>query len=142
MSTWEDRRGQFQKGKEVVPPPAEGRAFGTGVLETVRRASVSSANSLEKTPSGKASTGEPSSPTRSRRRSSNQGMFGNLQSHKRGSEDYSERRTSHGEMTGAPGGMFSGWYNATFRGYQTQQAKVDAQVPAVAKKESRKGVME
>ncbi len=69
-------------------------------------------------------------------------MFGNLQSHKRGSEDYSERRTSHGEMTGAPGGMFSGWYNATFRGYQTQQAKVDAQVPAVAKKESRKGVME
>ncbi|TKA29929.1 hypothetical protein B0A54_15055 [Friedmanniomyces endolithicus] len=139
MSTWEDRRGQFQKGHS---PPAEGRAFGTGVLETVRRASVSSANSLEKTPSGKASTGEPSSPTRSRRRSSNQGMFGNLQSHKRGSEDYTERRTSHGEMTGAPGGMFSGWYNATFRGYQTQQAKQDVQVPAVAQKESRKGVME
>ncbi|TKA70641.1 hypothetical protein B0A55_05746 [Friedmanniomyces simplex] len=153
MSTWEDRRGQFQKGKEVIPPPTEGRAFGTGVLESVRRASVSSANSVEKTLSGSGSaTGEPSSPTTSqRRRSSNTGgLFANLQTHKRGSEDYGERRTSHGEMTGVPGGMFSGWYNSTFRGYQKQspqqqgQGQQDARVPApgTQQKETRKGVME
>ncbi|KAK5684006.1 hypothetical protein LTS10_003870 [Elasticomyces elasticus] len=135
MTTWEDRRGQFQKGKEPKEPPTEGRAFGSGVLESVRRASIESANTIEKTVSG-SSGGSPAS--QRRRSSATGGLFANLEQHKRGSQDYGERRTSHGEHGPAPT-MFSGWYNSTFRGHQ--KVKPEQGVPAV-QKEPRKGVME
>ncbi|KAK3111699.1 hypothetical protein LTR53_012783 [Teratosphaeriaceae sp. CCFEE 6253] len=126
MSSWSDRRGLTQKGKEVIAPPTEGRQFGTGVLETVRRASITSENGLEKTLSNTSSGGPPSPPGQ-RRRSSNAGKFANLQTHKRGSEDYVDRRMSHGEH--APtGGVLSGWYNSTFRGYQKPEEKAPAAV--------------
>jgi len=57
-----------------------------------------------------------------------------LNQHKRGSEDYADRRASHTEQH--PGGMMSGWFNSTFRG---AQAKPDA---GAAAQTERKGVME
>ena len=46
--------------------------------------------------------------------SNTSGLYSNLIQHKRGSEDYEERRTSHSEHL--PTGVLSGWYNSTFRG--------------------------
>lgn len=50
-------------------------------------------------------------------------MFGNLVSHKRGSEDYHERRASHSEQLQSAGGVFSGWYGTTFRGVKPVEDK-------------------
>jgi len=104
-------------------------------MDTVRRASVSSISSLEKTISAelpaalkpadtapvvtpaspKRSDAPPASPTSQRRRSSNTGLFGNLMDHKRGSQDYAERRASHHDQ-GQSATLFGGWYNRTIRG--------------------------
>lgn len=62
-------------------------------------------------------------------------MFGNLIAHKRGSEDYGERRASHTEHEN--GGMVSGWYNKTFRGMQTSNGTQTGN-----QQEQRRGVME
>lgn len=121
-STWSDRRGLFQKGKEVHDLGPTGRrpsGSSGGVVEAVRRASVGSTGGLDKTESNASSIGSPASPpspSTQRRRSSNTGLFGNLQSMKRGSEDYAERRASHAEQGQGGTGMFSQWYNSTFRG--------------------------
>lgn len=72
-SSWADRRGLFQKGKEVHEPgrrlSGSGGSSG-GIADAVRSASISSANSAEKSVSG-SSAGDsavPSSPTSQRRR--------------------------------------------------------------------------
>ena len=64
-------------------------------------------------------------------------MFGNLSNMKRGSQDYSERRTSQNEQLGTGGGMVSGWFNSTFKGVQQQPQ----QKPANTQQDKR-GVME
>lgn len=121
----------FQRGKEVHEPgkPVTRRESGSGIADAVRRASTASIDALEKTTSN-----DSGSPTSQRRRvsdstywqtlksvradrlsqSSNTGLFGTLTQHKRGSEDYGERRSSHAEQR--PAGVLSGWYNSTFRG--------------------------
>ncbi|KAK4543250.1 hypothetical protein LTR36_005800 [Oleoguttula mirabilis] len=110
-STWQDRRGMFQSGKEVHEPgkPVTRRESGSGIADAVRRASTASIDALEKTTSSSSA-----SPSSQRRSSNTGGLFGNLTQHKRGSEDYGERRNSHAEQR--PAGMMSGWYNSTFRG--------------------------
>ncbi|EMD01172.1 hypothetical protein BAUCODRAFT_118880 [Baudoinia panamericana UAMH 10762] len=139
MSLWSDRRGMFQKGKEVHEPsvPSERRNSGGGIADAVRRASVSSANTLEKTVTGTTSnsSSDPSSPTSQRRRSSNTALFGNLTTHKRGSEDYSERRASHSDQNAS--GFVSGWYNSTFRGHVSGNKPTEA-----TQKDPTRGVME
>ena len=66
--------------------------------------------------------------------------------HKRGSEDYGERRSSFGEMQGSgSGGMVSGWYNKTFKGVQpaAQQQQQGMQQSGMGmQKEPKRGVME
>lgn len=64
--------------------------------------------------------------------------------HKRGSEDYGERRSSFGEMTGSTsGGLVSGWYNKTFKGMQPLAQQTTMQQPATGmQKEPKRGVME
>jgi len=57
------------------------------------------------------------------------------------SEDYGERRTSHGEHQQS-GGMLSGWYNSTFRGYQKQQPEAQQAAQPTTKQDSKRGVME
>ncbi|KAF2157023.1 hypothetical protein K461DRAFT_289383 [Myriangium duriaei CBS 260.36] len=112
-SPWSDRRGMFQKGKEVHEPHKP--VFTSeGVADAVRRASVSSTGSMDKTTSNTTNGG--TSPTDQRRRSSTaSGLFGNLTQHKRGSEDYSQRRASHSDQS-AQGGIFGNWYQNTFKG--------------------------
>lgn len=61
-------------------------------------------------------------------------MFAGLTNQKRGSEDYSQRRESHNEMTGGSG-MLGGWFNSTFKGYQ-KPAGGDQN------KDQKRGVME
>ncbi|EME83213.1 uncharacterized protein MYCFIDRAFT_211267 [Pseudocercospora fijiensis CIRAD86] len=136
MSTpWEDRRGMFQRGKEVHEPARRPSQSG-GVIDAVRRASVSSQSSVTKSPSN-GPAAAPASPTGQRRRSStaSQGLFGNLTQHKRGSEDYEARRASHTEQM-MSGGVIGGWFNKTFRGVGKP---ADAQEPG---KDSKRGVME
>ncbi|KAK4569476.1 hypothetical protein LTR86_003239 [Recurvomyces mirabilis] len=142
MSEWSDRRGLSQRGKEVHVRgearewPAPRKQSGAGIIDAVRRASTSSSDGLDKTTSN--TSGAPASPTSGRRRSSNTALFANLESHKRGSEDYGERRQSHGEHASA--GVFSGWYNSTFRGY-AKTVSPPAPIKEV-NQESKRGVME
>ncbi|KAL9532793.1 hypothetical protein SMMN14_03470 [Sphaerulina musiva] len=136
---WEDRRGMFQRGKDVHDParrrPSQG---GGGVAEAVRRASVTSNNS---DPLASPTLSSSSSMEGQRRRSSaaSTGLFGNLTQHKRGSEDYATRRGSHAEQLPQYGGLVSGWFNKTFRGITptTTTATSDAKLA-----EQRRGVME
>ncbi|WPG99983.1 Hypothetical protein R9X50_00280700 [Acrodontium crateriforme] len=129
---WQDRRGMFQRGKEVHEP-ARRPSTGANVVEAVRKASVSSVGAIEKVVTGESvASASPSSPISQRRRSSNAsgGLFGSLTQAKRGSEDYGERRASHVEQ----GALTSGWFGSTFRGTGVQKAAVP--------KPERKGVME
>ncbi|KAK4504011.1 hypothetical protein PRZ48_004926 [Zasmidium cellare] len=117
-SDWSDRRGLFQKGKEVHEPGRRLSGSG-GVMDAVRRASTSSTSEKGSFVSNPLSNdpASPPSPTSQRRRSSaaSSGLFGNLQQHKRGSEGYDERRASHTDQL-TTGGAVSGWFNKTFRG--------------------------
>ncbi|KXL44958.1 hypothetical protein M433DRAFT_145579 [Acidomyces richmondensis BFW] len=141
-STWSDRRGLFQKGKEVheIGPTGRRPSGSSGsVAEAVRRASVGSMGGLSKTESNSSSTGAPASPpspTSQRRRSSNTGLFGSLENMKRGSEGYGERRASHTDQTQGGTGIFSQWYNSTFRGSKA--------TPTMGKpqQDTKRGVME
>lgn len=63
------------------------------------------------------------------------GLFGNLMSQKRGGEGYEQRRSSQNEMMNQ-GGVVSGWFNSTFKGYQKPNAGGDQQ------KNQKRGVME
>lgn len=63
---WEDRRGMFQRGKEVHDPARRPSQSG-GVIEAVRRASVASNNSLVEKPLSN-DPASPTSPTSQRRR--------------------------------------------------------------------------
>ncbi|KJX97715.1 hypothetical protein TI39_contig468g00023 [Zymoseptoria brevis] len=140
---WQDRRGMFQRGKEVHEParrPSQsyGGAGGTAVLDAVRRGSTASSNagSLVDKPLTNDPGSSPSSPIGGGRRrssaASNGGKFSNLTHHKRGSEDYAARRASQTEQNQAGGGVMAGWFNSTFRGVQK---------PSEQKPEKR-GVME
>jgi len=122
----------FQSGKEVHEPgkPVNRRPSGTGIVDAVRKSSVSSTDGLEKTTSNDAG-----SPTSQRRRSSNTGLFGNLTSMKRGSEDYGDRRSGHSEHM--PNGALSGWYNSTFRGMTGAKAPTET-----TQENQKRGVME
>jgi hypothetical protein len=78
-----------------------------------------------------------------------QGLFGNLNTHKRGSEDYGERRASYTEMAGNSPGMVSGWFNRTFKGHMDKpgatmgnDGKMMGMGTEQQKKEDRRGVME
>lgn len=78
-----------------------------------------------------------------------QGLFGNLTNHKRGSEDYSERRASYTEMAGNSPGLVSGWFNKTFKGHMDKpgasmgnDGKMMGLGSEQQKKEERRGVME
>ncbi|KAK3704910.1 hypothetical protein LTR37_013601 [Vermiconidia calcicola] len=139
---WQDRRGIFQRGKELHAPgsPTSKKFHETGaVSNAVRKSSVSSTGSggggggspVEKSSSG-------SFPTSSGRRRSSaaSGLFGNLTTAKRGSEDYGERRASTAEMSHGSGGFVSGWYNSTFKGHpKSAENKPQNQ-------DSKKGIME
>ena len=81
----------------------------------------------------------------------NRGLFDNLNAHKRGSEDYSERRASYTEMSGnSPPGLVSGWFNKTFKGIEKPAASKpsalgnDGKMMSGEQKkvEERRGVME
>ncbi|EME46710.1 hypothetical protein DOTSEDRAFT_70646 [Dothistroma septosporum NZE10] len=133
---WQDRRGMFQRGKEVHEPARKMSGSGTGVMEAVRRASTVSnsdksfvSNPLSNDPAA------PVSSTAARRRSSaaSGGLFGNLTHHKRGSEDYADRRASQTEALGS-GGAVGGWFNKTFRGIESPGAPGQTQ--------EKRGVME
>ncbi|GAB7362298.1 hypothetical protein MBLNU230_g2316t1 [Neophaeotheca triangularis] len=123
-NTWQDRRGLFQRGKELHEPGKPARTSGE-LSETMRRASTTSSSGsaaagLEKTMSGSSAAGGATA-AGNRRRSSNQNgsLFNNLNQQKRGSQDYGERRASWAEMQGSAGqGVVSGWFNKTFRGVQ------------------------
>ena len=69
--------------------------------------------------------------------SSGGGLFANLTTHKRGSQDYGARRSSVEEME-AKSGAYSSWYNSTFRGMQ----KVKEEGAEKKAGEERRGVME
>jgi hypothetical protein len=70
-------------------------------------------------------------------------MFASLHAHKRGSESYGERRSSHEEMEAGKGSAFSGWYNSTFRGMQkVKEEATQAVGMGQSKKPERRGVME
>lgn len=82
----------------------------------------------------------------------NRTLFETLNTHKRGSQDYTERRASYTEMAGnGPPGLVSGWFNKTFKGVE-KPANVsnkvamgnDGKVMAgeQRKMEERRGVME
>lgn len=58
-------------------------------------------------------------------------------SQKRSGEGYEQRRTSQAEMMGQ-GGMVSGWFNSTFKGYQKPGANAGEQ----QQKDQKRGVME
>ncbi|KAF2163671.1 hypothetical protein M409DRAFT_68277 [Zasmidium cellare ATCC 36951] len=118
-SEWSDRRGLFQKGKEVHEPGRRLSGGAGGVIDAVRRASTSSTSEKGSFVSNPLSNdpASPASPTSQRRRSSaaSGDLFGNLQQHKRGSDGYDERKASHTDQLAA-GGAVSGWFNKTFRG--------------------------
>ncbi|KAF1818555.1 uncharacterized protein K489DRAFT_435011 [Dissoconium aciculare CBS 342.82] len=79
--------------------------------DSTSRASMSSTrNSLEKTLSNTQTSS--SSPRRS-----SDVRFNNLEQFKRGGDNYESRRASHADMH-APSGLFGGWFNSTFKGYQ------------------------
>ncbi|KAJ9618322.1 hypothetical protein H2203_009240 [Taxawa tesnikishii (nom. ined.)] len=129
---WEDRRGLFQRGKEVHEPgsPVTGRRGSGGSISD----ELSKTMSNQTTSSNSGAADSNASPTSQRRRSSNTALFGNLTQHKRGSQDYGERRSSIGEQ-GAKSGMFGTWYNQTFRGVQKPENQTGSA-------ESKRGVME
>ena len=63
---------------------------------------------------------------------------------KRGGEDYEQRRTSQQEMMNQ-GGLVSGWFNSTFKGYQKPAAGADqqkAQQQQQQQQQQKRGVME
>lgn len=66
-STWSDRRGLFQKGKEVHEPGRRMSGSGGGVIDAVRRASTSSNSDKVFSPLSN-DPASPSSPTSQRRR--------------------------------------------------------------------------
>jgi len=66
-------------------------------------------------------------------------MFGNLMNHKRGSQDYSQRRASIEEMETKPQGWFNSTFNSTFRGIQKTPAEQQQMKKA---EEAKRGVME
>jgi hypothetical protein len=92
-------------------------------------------------------TNRPSHPQSS---AANRGLFENLSTHKRGSQDYTERRASYTEMAGnGPPGLVSGWFNKTFKGVEKPASSTAAMgndgkmMSAEQKKmEERRGVME
>ena len=157
-AAWQDRRGMFQRGKEVHEPARKMSGSGaTGVIEAVRRASTSSQSdkSLVNNPLSNDPAAPSSPSTAARRRVSppspspltlpdtsdifqssaaSTGLFGNLTQHKRGSEDYAERRSSQMEALGQ-GGAVSGWFNTTFRGIQSPSTEGPGQT-------QKRGVME
>jgi hypothetical protein len=78
-----------------------------------------------------------------------QGLFNNLTTQKRGSEDYGERRASYTEMAGNSPGLVSGWFNRTFKGHMDKpgasmgnDGKMMGLGSEQQKKEERRGVME
>jgi hypothetical protein len=80
----------------------------------------------------------------------NRGLFETLNTHKRGSQDYTERRASYTEMAGNSPGLVSGWFNKTFKGME-KPANVsnaalgnDGKMMSAEQKrvEERRGVME
>ena len=58
------------------------------------------------------------------------GLFGTLQQHKRGSEDYGEKRATDTAGTG----MVGSWFNQTFKGHQKPAGDQG--------KDNKRGVME
>lgn len=66
------------------------------------------------------------------------GLFSNLQQHKRGSEDYADRRASHSEQMASSGGAVAGWFNKTFRGVGGSPATI----AEGDKSDQKRGVME
>jgi len=66
-------------------------------------------------------------------------MFGNLMTHKRGSQDYSQRRASIEEMETKPASWFNSTFNSTFRGIQKTPAEQQQTKKA---EEMKRGVME
>jgi len=137
---WADRRGLFPRGREVHEPAPARRPSQTttadavidALAKTMRRASTASDTSsgggaaLERKTSNTAMGESPR-----RRSSAASGLFANLQQHKRGSDDYQTRRASHVDQhVGNSPGLFSGWYNSTFRGIAGTQG------------EERRGTME
>jgi hypothetical protein len=78
-----------------------------------------------------------------------QGLFNNLNTHKRGSQDYGDRRASYTEMAGNSPGLVSGWFNKTFKGHMDKpgasmgnDGKMMGLGSEQQKKEERRGVME
>lgn len=63
-------------------------------------------------------------------------MFANLTTHKRGSQDYSQRRASIEEMETKPAGWFNSTFNSTFRGMKKTPAEIKKE------EEAKRGVME
>lgn len=207
--TWQDRRGMFQRGKDVHQPGRKlSNQFGDPLAG--RRTSIGSTGGggLEKTDSVEelgatrrrvspfpllgvdwchVSGGEvtmsrrndyilssyfsyfehggfsPNPPASARiiirahqlicslqSSAANRGLFDNLTAHKRGSQDYSERRASYTEMSGnSPPGLVSGWFNRTFKGIEKPASNTTAlgndgkMMSSEQKKvEERRGVME
>jgi hypothetical protein len=93
----------------------------------------------------------PSLPLPPQSSAANRTLFETLNTHKRGSQDYTERRASYTEMAGnGPPGLVSGWFNKTFKGVE-KPASInkaamgnDGKVMAgeQRKMEERRGVME
>jgi len=143
--TWQDRRGMFQRGKDVHQPGRKlSNQFGDPLAG--RRTSIGSTGSV-----GLEKTDSIEEPGAQRRRSSaaNRGLFENLNTHKRGSQDYTERRASYTEMAGNSPGLVSGWFNKTFKGMEkpvTNTATMgnDGKMMSAEQKrvEERRGVME
>ncbi|KAI5367213.1 hypothetical protein Slin14017_G022490 [Septoria linicola] len=131
---WEDRRGMFQRGKELHDAARRPSQSG-GVIEAVRRASVTSNGSVVDKPLSN-DPAPPASPTSQRRRSSaaSSGLFGSLAQHKRSSEDYAARRSSHADQLQS-GGVVAGWFNKSFRGITTPGDQKTAE-------QQKRGVME
>jgi hypothetical protein len=82
----------------------------------------------------------------------NRGLFETLNTQKRGSQDYTERRASYTEMAGNSPGLVSGWFNKTFKGME-KPANVNSAGAALGadgkmmsaeqkRVEERRGVME
>jgi hypothetical protein len=92
----------------------------------------------------------PSLPLPPQSSAANRTLFETLNTHKRGSQDYTERRASYTEMAGNSPGLVSGWFNKTFKGME-KPANVsnaalgnDGKMMSAEQKrvEERRGVME
>lgn len=151
---WQDRRGMFQRGREVHTPsePGARRFSETGSISAaVRRASASSGSGSPDKATFPTSGGQrrrvgtPSyraccvyADTRMLQSSAaSNGLFGNLMNQKRGGEGYDQRRASQTEQMNQ-GGVVSGWFNSTFKGYQKSPGGTGAD----QQKDQKRGVME